>query len=102
LREGFGLTVAEAMWKEKVVIGGATGGIRLQIASGRTGFLVTTPEGTALRARYLLRHRRRLLGMGRNARQFVKENFLLTRQLREYLTLMVGLSGGPTTLVSPN
>jgi len=97
IKEGFGLTVAEAMWKGKVVIGGNTGGIRLQIASNRTGFLVSTSEGAALRARYLLRHRRRLLGMGRNARQFVRENFLLTRQLREYLTLMVSLGRGHTS-----
>jgi trehalose synthase len=97
IKEGFGLTVAEAMWKGKVVIGGNTGGIRLQIASNRTGFLVSTPEGAALRARYLLRHRRRLLGMGRNARQFVRENFLLTRQLREYLTLMISLGRGHTS-----
>ena len=102
IKEGFGLTVAEAMWKEKAVIGGATGGIRLQIASGRTGFLVTTPEGTALRARYLLRHRRRRLGMGRNARQFVKEHFLLTRQLREYLTLMVALGCNGSGMVVPS
>ena len=99
IREGFGLTVSEAMWKEKVVIGGATGGIRLQIANGHTGFLVSTPEGAALRSRYLLRHRRRLLGMGRNAKQFVRENFLLTRQLREYLTLMVGVGRGGTSMV---
>ena len=99
IREGFGLTVSEAMWKEKAVIGGATDGIRLQIANGRTGFLVNTPEGTALRVRYLLRNRRRLHGMGRNAREFVRENFLLTRQLREYLTLMVSLAGGRSKLV---
>jgi len=102
IKEGFGLTVAEAMWKGKVVIGGNAGGIRLQIASSRTGFLVSTPEGLALRARYLLRHRRRLLGMGRNARQFVRENFLLTRQLREYLTLMVSLGRGHTNPVELN
>ncbi len=91
LREGFGLTVSEAMWKGKAVIGGDVGGIRLQVASHRTGFLVSTPEGAALRARFLLRNRRRLRGMGENARQFVRENFLVTRQLRDHLTLMVGL-----------
>lgn len=102
IKEGFGLTVTEAMWKGKVVIGGDTGGIRLQIASHRTGFLVSTPEGAALRARYLLRNRRRLLGMGRNARQFVLENFLLTRQLREYLTLMLSLNRGNTERLNLN
>ncbi len=96
VREGFGLTVSEAMWKGKAVIGGDVGGIRLQIASHRTGFLVATPEGAALRARFLLKNRRRLRGMGENARQFVRQHFLVTRQLREYLTLMLGLGRGDT------
>jgi trehalose synthase len=96
IREGFGLTVSEAMWKGKAVIGGDVGGIRLQIASHRTGFLVATPEGAALRARYLLKNRRRLRGMGENARQFVREHFLVTRQLREHLTLMLSLGRGVT------
>ncbi|HPS94837.1 MAG TPA: glycosyltransferase, partial [Deltaproteobacteria bacterium] len=56
-REGFGLTVTEAMWKGKPVIGGDTGGIRLQVVNHHTGFLVNTPEGAALRIRYLLKHR---------------------------------------------
>lgn len=87
-REGFGLTVTEAMWKGKPVIGGDTGGIRLQVVNHHTGFLVTSPEGAALRVRYLLKHRDRLEEMGRKARQFVLDNFLITRHLREYLTLM--------------
>jgi trehalose synthase len=91
-REGFGLSVTEAMWKGKPVIGGDTGGIRLQVVNHHTGFLVSTPQGAALRARYLLRDRERLEVMGREAKQFVRENFLITRQLREYLTLMVGLT----------
>jgi trehalose synthase len=90
-KEGFGLTVAEAMWKGKPVIGGNTGGIRLQVVNHHTGFLVNSPEGAALRIRYLLHHREKLAEMGRKAREFVRENFLNTRQLREYLTLMVGL-----------
>lgn len=94
LREGFGLTVTEALWKAKPVIGGDTGGIRLQVVNHHTGFLVSTPEGAALRIRYLLHHRDRLQEMGRKAREFVRENFLVTRQLREYLTLMVGLQHG--------
>ncbi len=87
-REGFGLTVTEAMWKGKPVIGGDTGGIRLQVVNHHTGFLVTSPEGAALRIRYLLKHRDILEEMGRKAHEFVLENFLITRHLREYLTLM--------------
>jgi len=90
-REGFGLTVTEGMWKGRPVIGGDTGGIRLQVINHHTGFLVNTPEGAALRIRYLLKHRDRLAEMGQKARQFVLENFLITRHLREYLTLMVAV-----------
>ncbi|TFH59225.1 MAG: glycosyltransferase, partial [Candidatus Zixiibacteriota bacterium] len=91
-KEGFGLTVTEAMWKGKPVIGGDTGGIRLQVVDYRTGFLVNTPEGAAHRIRFLLDHPRRLEHMGDKAREFVRENFLLTRQLREYLTLVFALT----------
>jgi trehalose synthase len=91
-KEGFGLTVAEAMWKGKPVIGGNVGGIRLQIVDGHTGYLVSTAEGAALRIRHLLHHRDELRGMGEKARAHVHENFLLTRHLREYLTVMVSLA----------
>lgn len=67
-REGFGLTVTEALWKGKPVIGGDTGGIRLQVVNHHTGFLVNTPEGAALRIRYLLKRRDRLEEMGQKAR----------------------------------
>ena len=91
-KEGFGLTVTEAMWKGKPVIGGNTGGIRLQVVNHHTGFLVDTPEGAALRVRYLLQHSERRLEMGQKARQFVHDNFLLTRHLREYLTVMLAVT----------
>jgi trehalose synthase len=91
-REGFGLTVTEAMWKGKPVIGGDTGGIRLQVINHHTGFLVSTPEGAANRIRYLLKHRGKIDEMGQKAKRFVLENFLLTRHLREYLTLMVAIT----------
>jgi trehalose synthase len=90
-REGFGLTVTEGLWKGKPVIGGDAGGIRLQVISHQTGFLVSTPEGAALRIRYLLHRRDKMREIGERAREFVRENFLLTRQLREYLTIMVAL-----------
>lgn len=93
-KEGFGLTVTEALWKGKPVIGGDAGGIRLQVLNDHTGYLVSTPEGAALRIRYLLRQPRRIESMGWKAREFVLDNFLLTRQLREYLTLAVALRHG--------
>lgn len=101
LREGFGLTVAEALWKGKPVIGGDTGGIRLQVVNHHTGFLVSSPEGAALRVRYLLHHRDKLAEMGASAREFVRHNFLITRHLREYLTLMVGLAHGSDRVELP-
>ena len=94
IREGFGLTVTEAMWKGKPVIGGDTGGIRLQVVDHHTGFRVNTPEGAALRMRYLYRQPEQIAAMGAKAHEFVRDNFLITRQLREYLTLSVGLLHG--------
>lgn len=93
-REGFGLTVTEGLWKAKPVIGGDTGGIRLQVIDHHTGFLVNSPEGAALRIRYLLHQPDKIKEMGAKAKDFVRDNFLITRQLREYLTLMVGLLHG--------
>ncbi len=91
-REGFGLTVTEGMWKGKPVVGGDVGGIRLQVVNHHTGFLVNTPEGAAHRIRYLLHNRSRIGEMGSIAREVVREHFLLTRHLRDYLTLMLVLS----------
>ncbi len=94
IKEGFGLTVSEAMWKSKPVIGGDTGGIKLQVIDHFTGFKVKTPEGAALRIRYLLHHREKMSQMGARAKRLVRENFLLTRHLREYLALMIGVYHG--------
>lgn len=94
IREGFGLTVTEAMWKQRPVIGGDTGGIRIQVIDYHTGFLVNTPEGAALRIRYLLQNPDLTEEMGKKARDFVRESFLITRHLREYLTLIFALLHG--------
>jgi len=94
IREGFGLTVTEGMWKQKPIIGGDTGGIRIQVTNHHTGFLVNTPEGAALRIRYLFQNREKMKEMGLKAKAFVRENFLVTRHLREYLTLMFGILHG--------
>ncbi len=94
LREGFGLTVTEALWKSRPVIGGDAGGITSQVIDGHTGFLVSTPEGAAIRLRYLLERPDVRASMGEKAREFARENFLLTRHLREYLALMIAVSRG--------
>ena len=94
LQEGFGLTVTEAMWKGKPVIGGNVGGIRLQIHDSHTGYLVDTPEGAALRMHNLLARPELMNRLGKTAKLFVRENFLCNRQLREYMTLMLGLKRG--------
>ena len=94
LREGFGLTVSEGLWKGKPVVAGNTGGIKLQVIDHYNGFPINTSEGAALRTRYLLKNRRILEEMGERAHQFVLENFLITRHLREYLTLVVAILHG--------
>ncbi len=100
IQEGFGLVVTEAMWKGKPVIGGNVGGIRLQVHNYHTGFLVNTPEGAALKIRELLRRPEQIKRMGETAKCLVRENFLLTRHLREYLTLMLGLKRGLTNYLA--
>jgi trehalose synthase len=91
LKEGFGLTVTEALWKSKPVIGGACGGITLQVHDYHTGFLVHSPAGAAYRVRYLLRYAEKRQRMGQNGHDFVREHFLLTRHLRDYLNLLLCL-----------
>ncbi len=88
-KEGFGLVVTEALWKEKPVIGGAVGGITTQIRNYYDGFLVHSIEGAAYRIRYLLNRPHMSSIMGRQAKKFTLENFLITRHLRDYLSLFI-------------
>jgi len=92
VREGFGLTVAEAMWKGRAVVGGNVGGIPLQIIDGETGFLVESVEECAEKVIYLLDNREQAHEMGARAREHVRENFLVPRHLRDYLQLFKRLS----------
>lgn len=91
IKEGFGLVVAEAMFKQQPVIGGNTGGIKKQIIDGINGYLVDTYQGAAFRARQLLADKFLREKMGQNAFNFVKHNFLITRHLKDYLILIYEL-----------
>jgi trehalose synthase len=88
LREGFGLTVAEAMWKGKPVIGGSAGGISVQLVYGVTGFTVNSVEGAAFRIHHLLDNPDVMTKIGENAKEYVRQNFLVTRHLGDWLALM--------------
>ncbi len=87
LREGFGLTVAEAMWKGTPVIGGNVGGIRYQIENGFNGFLVSSIEEAAECIGRLLKDEKLREAIGQKARETVREKFLLTRYVEQYLDL---------------
>jgi len=87
-REGFGLVVAEGMWKRKPVVGGSVGGIRLQIEDGESGYLVHDVETCAARIAELLRDPALRARMGEAARERVRERFLSLREIEDYLRLM--------------
>jgi trehalose synthase len=91
LREGFGLTVAEAMWKRTPVIGGNVGGIRYQIEDRVNGFLVSSVEETAKQIVELVNDKGLRDEMGHKARETVRKNFLLTRYLEQHLDLFDAL-----------
>ncbi|HJZ63520.1 MAG TPA: glycosyltransferase [Candidatus Acidoferrum sp.] len=92
LREGFGLTVAEALWKRKPVVASAVGGIPTQVIHKHTGLLAHSVEGTAYQIRYLLSHPDIAKKLGEQGHKHVKENFLITQNLKNYLALMLSLS----------
>ena len=87
LREGFGLTVSEAMWKGTPVIGGNVGGIRYQIEDEVNGFLVSSVQEAADRIVQLLKNEKLCAQLGSRARETVRKNFLMTRYLEQYLEL---------------
>ena len=91
LKEGFGLTVSEALWKGKPVIAGAVGGIPLQVTHRYSGILTHTVEGTAFWIKQLLNSPEYARRLGENGREHVRTNFLLTRHLRDYLLLFLFL-----------
>jgi trehalose synthase len=93
LREGFGLTVSEALWKKKPVVASAVGGIPTQVIHKHTGLLAHSVEGTAYQVRFLLSHPEIAARLGERGHAHVKENFLITQKLKRYLTLFLMLAG---------
>jgi trehalose synthase len=89
IREGFGLTVTEAMWKGAAVVGGNVGGIRRQIIDGENGFLVNTIDETAERITQILKEPALRERLGSRARETVRERFLMSRLLEDWLDLLV-------------
>jgi trehalose synthase len=89
-KAGFGLTVTEAMWKGAAVIGGEVGGIRRQIRDGENGFLVDGVDKTAERIVQLLQDPDLRQRLGARARETVRENFLMSRLLEDWLDLLTG------------
>jgi len=87
IREGFNLSVTEAMWKGKAVIGGRVGGIKIQIQDGKNGFLVSTPKEAAKRIVQLIKNPKLAEKLGKVAKETVREKFLMPRLLRDYLKL---------------
>jgi trehalose synthase len=93
-REGFGLTVAEGLWKGRPVIGGNVGGIPLQVLDGENGYLMDSAEVCAARCVELLRDPARREAMGQLGREHVRRNFLITRLLRDEMELFSALAAG--------
>ena len=86
-REGFGLTVSEALWKARPFIGGDVGGIPLQVEDGRTGYLVSSPEECARRALQILQDPELGKSLGRAGKEHVRTHFLTPRLLRDWLRI---------------
>ena len=91
IREGFGLTVTEALWKGRPTVAGKVGGIPLQIEEGKSGFLVSTPEETAQRCIEILGDPELGRRLGKAGKEHARRNFLTPRLLRDWLRLFTDL-----------
>jgi trehalose synthase len=91
IKEGFALTVSEALWKRKPVIASAVGGIPLQVRHRFTGLLVHSIDGAVYALRQLLTNPDYARWLGENGRRHVQQNFLITRELRDYLLVFISL-----------
>lgn len=99
LKEGFGLTVSEALWKSRPVVASAVGGIPLQVKHGYNGLLVHSVDGAARAIRQLLNNPAYARILGENGRKHVAENFLLSRHLTDYLLTFVSLEHAGDTIL---
>jgi len=93
LREGFGLTVTEGLWKKKPVVAAAVGGIPAQVIHKHTGLLAHSIEGTAYQIRFLFSNPGIAQRLGERGHEHVREHFLITSNVRRYLTLFLHLQG---------
>ena len=91
IREGFGLVVSEALWKETPVVAGKTGGLPLQMPVGIGGYLVSSVAEAAEKAIYLMEHREEAESFALKGREYVRQNFLLTRLVTDELRLLTSL-----------
>lgn len=91
IREGFGLTVAEALWKAKPVVASNVGGIPLQIKHKYSGLLCHSIEGASFAIKQFLNSPEYAKRLGENGREHIRNNFLLTRHLRDYMLLFLSL-----------
>lgn len=94
LKEGFGLTVAEALWKGKPVVASRVGGIPLQVTHKFSGLLCSSVDGAAFAVKQLLNSPGYAQRLGENGREHIRRNFLLTRHLKEYMLLFLSLYHG--------
>ena len=90
-REGFGLSVTESLWKGIPVVARNVGGIPLQVVNGTNGFLIDDIAQAAEKTVYLLNHRDEAQQMGKNGREYVKNNFLIVNDLKGYLKIFTDL-----------
>ncbi len=91
IREGFGLVVSEALWKETPVVAGNAGGIPLQMAGGLSQYLITSDEECAEKVLYLLQHPREAEALGKEGKEHVRQNFLMPWLIRAELSLIKSL-----------
>ncbi|RLG88325.1 MAG: glycosyl transferase family 1 [Thermoprotei archaeon] len=88
IREGFGLAVAEALWKRTPVVARPSGGIKLQVIDGETGYLVNSIEEAARKVIYLLKNPSVRKKLGENGHRHIKENFIITKHIENYLKIL--------------